>query len=186
MSTLLDVREEKDQADTCLTKLPANDPAVIFRVVNRVAIITLNRPSALNALSHDMVRELTTLIERCRTDGEIIAVVMRGAGTKGFCAGGDVRALYLAATTGDTAWRQFFVDEYRLDFALHTLQKPLVALMDGVTMGGAWDWHRAHFCASSQRERGSRCLKRALGSSRTSAQPTFLGGWRSNWNCTLG
>lgn len=109
---------------------------ILFRVVNRVAIITLNRPSALNALSHDMVRELTEMIERCRMDRKIIAVVMLGAGARGFCAGGDVRALYFAATTGNTDWRRFFVDEYRLDFALHALQKPLVALMDGVTMGG--------------------------------------------------
>ncbi|NPT62223.1 enoyl-CoA hydratase/isomerase family protein [Paraburkholderia elongata] len=109
---------------------------ILFRVVNRVAIITLNRPSALNALSHDMVRELTEMIERCRMDREIIAVVMLGTGARGFCAGGDVRALYLAATTGNTDWRRFFIDEYRLDFALHALQKPLVALMDGVTMGG--------------------------------------------------
>ena len=112
------------------------EPTVLFRVVNGVAIITLNRPSALNALSHDMVRELTVLIERCRTDGEIDAVVLRGAGDKGFCAGGDVRALHQAATHGDTRWRQFFIDEYRLDFALHELIKPLVVLMDGVTMGG--------------------------------------------------
>jgi enoyl-CoA hydratase/carnithine racemase len=109
---------------------------ILFRVVNRVAIITLNRPSALNALSHDMVRELTEMIERCRMDREIVAVVMLGTGGRGFCAGGDVRALYFATTTGNTDWRRFFIDEYRLDFALHALQKPLVALMDGVTMGG--------------------------------------------------
>src|SRR5260370_22644943 len=85
---------------------------ILFRVVNRVAIITLNRPSALNALSHDMVRELTEMIERCRMDREIVAVVMLGTGGRGFCAGGDVRALYLAATTGNTDWRRFFIDEY--------------------------------------------------------------------------
>lgn len=112
------------------------EPTVLFRVVNGVAIITLNRPSVLNALSHDMMLELTVLIERCRTDGEIVAVVLRGAGEKGLCAGGDVRALHQAATSGDTRWRQFFIDEYRLDFALHKLTKPLVVLMDGVTMGG--------------------------------------------------
>jgi enoyl-CoA hydratase/carnithine racemase len=94
---------------------------ILFRVVNRVAIISLNRPSALNALSHDMVRELTEMIERCRMDREIIAVVMLGPGARGFCAGGDVRALYLAASTGNTDWRRFFTDEYRLDFALHAL-----------------------------------------------------------------
>ena len=69
-------------------------PEVLFRVVNRVALITLNRPAALNALSYPMIGELAALLERCRDDDQIVAVVLRGAGEKGFCAGGDVRALY--------------------------------------------------------------------------------------------
>jgi enoyl-CoA hydratase/carnithine racemase len=109
---------------------------VLFRVVNRVAIITVNRPAALNALSHAMVRELAVLIKRCRTDSEIVAVVLRGAGTKGFCAGGDVRALHGMRQRNESGWQQFFIDEYRLDYALHTFPKPVVALLDGITMGG--------------------------------------------------
>ncbi|TDG05648.1 enoyl-CoA hydratase/isomerase family protein [Paraburkholderia guartelaensis] len=113
---------------------------VLFRVVNRVAIVTLNRPAALNALSHAMVRELAVLLERVRTDDGIVALVLEGAGPKGFCAGGDVRAIYRLAREkareGANGWQQFFVDEYRLDYALHTFSKPLVALLDGVTMGG--------------------------------------------------
>ncbi|MBP0595242.1 enoyl-CoA hydratase/isomerase family protein [Paraburkholderia sp. LEh10] len=112
------------------------EPGVLFRVVNRVAIITLNRPAALNALSHQMVRELAVLVERCREDGEIVAVVLRGAGAKGFCAGGDVRALYGMRQRNESGWLQFFIDEYRLDYALHTFPKPVVALLDGITMGG--------------------------------------------------
>ncbi|WP_322011337.1 enoyl-CoA hydratase/isomerase family protein [Paraburkholderia sp. J12] len=116
------------------------DAEVLFRVVNRVAIVTLNRPAALNALSHGMVRTLAALLERVRTDDAIVALVLNGAGPKGFCAGGDVRAIYQAAQhgemLGETGWRQFFVDEYELDYALHTFPKPLVALLDGVTMGG--------------------------------------------------
>ncbi|PAJ79286.1 enoyl-CoA hydratase/isomerase family protein [Burkholderia ubonensis] len=110
-------------------------PEVLCRVLNRVALITLNRPAALNALSHGMVRELAALLERCRTDDQIVAVVLRGAGEKGFCAGGDVRALYRDAARRD-AWLPFFIDEYRLDYAIHTFPKPVVALMDGITMGG--------------------------------------------------
>ena len=119
---------------------PEADKNVLFRVLNRVAIITLNRPVALNALSHAMVRELAVLIERVREDESIVALVLEGAGPKGFCAGGDVRALYQLARArerdGANGWQQFFVDEYRLDYALHTFSKPLVALLDGVTMGG--------------------------------------------------
>ena len=109
---------------------------ILFRVVNRVAIITLNRPAALNALSHAMVRELAVLVEHCRTDSGIVALVLKGAGAKGFCAGGDVREVHRLAKNGDSRWLAFFVDEYRLDYALHTFPKPVVALLDGIAMGG--------------------------------------------------
>ncbi|MBW9103256.1 enoyl-CoA hydratase/isomerase family protein [Paraburkholderia phenoliruptrix] len=109
---------------------------ILFRVVNRVAIITLNRPAALNALSHAMIRELAVLVEHCRNDDGIAALVLKGAGNKGFCAGGDVREVYRLAKNGDSRWLAFFVDEYRLDYALHTFPKPVVALLDGIAMGG--------------------------------------------------
>jgi enoyl-CoA hydratase/carnithine racemase len=109
---------------------------ILFRVVNRVAIITLNRPAALNALSHAMVRELAVLVEHCRADSGIVALVLKGAGAKGFCAGGDVREVHRLVSTGDARWLAFFIDEYRLDYALHTFPKPVVALLDGIAMGG--------------------------------------------------
>lgn len=113
---------------------------VLCHVVNGVAILTLDRPHALNALSHAMLHALAAHIERCRNDERIVASVLRGSGQKGLCAGGDVRALYHAANAGHTdgaqGWRQFFIDEYRLDFALHAFPKPIVALADGITMGG--------------------------------------------------
>ncbi len=121
----------------------ATQPAggrVLSHVVNGVAILTLERPHALNALSHAMVRELAQQIERYREDDAVQALVLRGSGEKGFCAGGDVRALYHAANggriDGEDGWRSFFIDEYRLDFALHAFPKPIVALADGITMGG--------------------------------------------------
>ncbi|WP_345816220.1 enoyl-CoA hydratase/isomerase family protein [Paraburkholderia sp. PREW-6R] len=109
---------------------------ILFRVVNRVGIITLNRPAALNALSHAMVRELAVLVEHCRTDDAIVALVLKGAGSKGFCAGGDVREVHRLAKNRDPRWLAFFVDEYRLDYALHRFPKPVVALLDGIAMGG--------------------------------------------------
>ncbi|MGA9915859.1 MAG: enoyl-CoA hydratase/isomerase family protein [Paraburkholderia sp.] len=112
------------------------DPKVLLRVVNRVAIITLNRPAALNSLSNEMIHELARLVEQCRVNDNIVALVLRGAGEKGFCAGGDVRELYHSVTSGNGNWKQFFVDEYRLDYALHIFPKPVVALMDGIVMGG--------------------------------------------------
>ena len=109
---------------------------VLFTVLNRVAIITLNRPAALNTLSSEMVYELTRVVNHCRLDPDIVAIVLRGAGDKGFCAGGDVRELYQSVTRGESGWRQFFIDEYRLDHTLHVFPKPIVALMDGLSMGG--------------------------------------------------
>ncbi|SMG61440.1 enoyl-CoA hydratase/isomerase family protein [Paraburkholderia susongensis] len=115
---------------------PQVEREILFRVVNRVAIVTLNRPAALNALSHAMVRELAMLVEHCRTDSGIVALVLKGAGDRGFCAGGDVREVYRLATHGDARWLAFFIDEYRLDYVLHTFPKPVVALLDGIAMGG--------------------------------------------------
>jgi enoyl-CoA hydratase/carnithine racemase len=110
-----------------------------FEVVNRVAIVTLDRPRALNALSHAMILRLAEVFGRCTDNDAIRAVVLRGAGEKAFCAGGDVRALYDAArsdTAHETPWLRFFIDEYRLDYAIHRFTKPVVALMDGIVMGG--------------------------------------------------
>lgn len=110
-----------------------------LEVVNRVGIVTLNRPRALNALSHEMIRRLAQAFERCRADDAIAAVVLRGAGEKAFCAGGDIRALHESVRNDaarETPWLHFFIDEYRLDFAIHHFPKPVVALMDGIVMGG--------------------------------------------------
>jgi enoyl-CoA hydratase/carnithine racemase len=114
-------------------------PEVAFEIVNRVAIVTLDRPHALNALSHDMIAQLTACFAICAGDDSIRAVVLRGAGDKSFCAGGDVRKLYHAARNDPhhaTPWLQFFIDEYRLDYTIHRFEKPVIALMDGIVMGG--------------------------------------------------
>ncbi|HEX7913737.1 MAG TPA: enoyl-CoA hydratase/isomerase family protein [Paraburkholderia sp.] len=107
---------------------------VTCRVINRVAIITLNRPSALNTLSPKTVRELTLLIERCGVDRGIAAVIMTGKDDV-FCAGLDLRTLYLGAMAGDKTWRRLVADEYRLIFAFQQLKKPLVVVMDGLATG---------------------------------------------------
>ncbi|SAK61454.1 enoyl-CoA hydratase/isomerase family protein [Caballeronia ptereochthonis] len=114
-------------------------PEVGFEVVNRVAIVTLDRPHALNALSHDMIALLSEILAQCAEDDAIVAVVLRGAGDKAFCAGGDVRKLYHAARNDprhETPWLKFFIDEYRLDYTVHRFRKPVIALMDGIVMGG--------------------------------------------------
>ena len=160
-------------------------PEVLFRVVNRVALITLNRPAALNALSYPMIGELAALLERCRDDDQIVAVVLRGAGEKGFCAGGDVRALYRMVAQRET-WLPFFVDEYRLDYAIHTFPKPVVALMDGVTMGGGMGLAQGRRCVSRPSAARSRCRRRASASCPTSARRISCLACRPNSSCTSG
>ncbi len=98
--------------------------------------ITLNRPGALNALNQDMVDGMTSALLDWREDASVKAVVVDGAGEKGFCAGGDIRMLAESGKAGDgRAWR-FWRDEYRLNTLIQEYPKPYIALIDGITMGG--------------------------------------------------
>ncbi|MGW9630048.1 enoyl-CoA hydratase/isomerase family protein [Agromyces sp. NPDC055520] len=106
-------------------------------VADGVGHVTLDRPQALNALSYEMIRELAVIFEAWRDDTEVGVVVLDGAGERGFCAGGDIRELYGYAANDDHAEaRAFFRAEYRLDATIARYPKPVVAIMDGITMGG--------------------------------------------------
>ncbi|RRO19308.1 enoyl-CoA hydratase/isomerase family protein [Saccharopolyspora rhizosphaerae] len=99
--------------------------------------ITLNRPKALNSLTLGMVREMTEAVEGWRGAEHIRAILIDGAGERGLCAGGDVRALHDAAKAGDeTLPSAFWSEEYRLNSALANYPKPVVGIMDGICMGG--------------------------------------------------
>lgn len=116
---------------------PSSQGDVVTRVANRVGFIELERPQALNALSTDMIRAMQAALERWREDPDVLAVVVRSAHARAFCAGGDIRFLYEAARRGDQdALDTFFTEEYRLDHAIFTYPKPYIALMNGVVMGG--------------------------------------------------
>ncbi|MGZ5034514.1 MAG: enoyl-CoA hydratase/isomerase family protein [Usitatibacter sp.] len=101
-----------------------------------VATVTLNRPAALNALSFGMLQGLARWLDAWERDDRVRIVVLRGAGDKAFCAGGDVRALHASHESGTTQHHEFFEVEYALDYRIHTYPKPIVALMDGIVMGG--------------------------------------------------
>ena len=114
-------------------------------IVGGLGVITLNRPKALNALSLEMVRELTVVLRGWATHPAVHAVLLHGAprpadGSKHpathFCAGGDIRFMHDAALAGDAAVEDFFTEEYSLDHLIHTYPKPTIAWMEGVTMGG--------------------------------------------------
>lgn len=109
---------------------------VLFEVINGFGVITLNRPRALNAITHGMVRSMWQQLTAWADDPAVRAVLIEGAGEKAFCAGGDVRALYDSRLNNATHHRDFFIDEYRLDYLIHRYPKPYLALLDGIVMGG--------------------------------------------------
>jgi enoyl-CoA hydratase/carnithine racemase len=109
---------------------------VLSEIRNHVAIVTLNRPGALNALSLEMILRLRTLFDEYSADPQVFAVLIRGAGEKAFCAGGDIRALYKSFKNGGSLHNEFFAAEYPLDYLLYSYPKPYAALLDGITLGG--------------------------------------------------
>jgi enoyl-CoA hydratase len=108
-----------------------------IRVEDGVGRITLNRPKALNALSYAMVLAIdAALAEWVRDDG-VRSVLVDGAGERGLCAGGDIRAIYDVLLRGDYSLAEtFFRAEYVMNARIAAFPKPYVALMDGITMGG--------------------------------------------------
>ena len=99
-------------------------------------VITLNRPDALNALTLSMVRDITPVLNDWARDPAVEHVVIEGEGEKGFCAGGDIRALHDWGRAGDAEATGFYREEYALNYLIKTFPKPYTALIDGITMGG--------------------------------------------------
>ena len=116
--------------------MDATQDNVLAEVRNHIGHLTLNRPAGLNAITLDMVRLLQQQLDAWATDADVHAVVLRGAGEKAFCAGGDIRSLYDSFKSGDTLHEDFFVEEYALDLTIHHYRKPVLALMDGFVLGG--------------------------------------------------
>ncbi len=99
--------------------------------------VLLNRPQALNALNHDMVRGLDAALAHWVDDPSVERVVISGAGGRAFCAGGDIRLMHELGTHGRYAEQlEFYRDEYRLNQRIARYPKPYVALLDGYVMGG--------------------------------------------------
>ncbi|MDT0445842.1 enoyl-CoA hydratase/isomerase family protein [Streptomyces johnsoniae] len=115
----------------------AAEAPVLLHTEGRAARLTLNRPEALNALTHPMVQHLDRALTAWAEDPAVHTVVIEGAGPRGLCAGGDIRAIHRNALAGDNGpTRAFWRDEYRLNARIARYPKPYVALMDGIVMGG--------------------------------------------------
>ncbi|MBZ0214918.1 MAG: enoyl-CoA hydratase/isomerase family protein, partial [Fimbriimonadaceae bacterium] len=114
----------------------SSEAEVLFSRRGRAGIITLNRPKALNALTHNMVRRIHPQLQQWERDPDIARVLIEGTGDKAFCAGGDVRALYDLGKAQDPAFLDFYREEYRLNTYIKRYSKPYIALIDGIVMGG--------------------------------------------------
>jgi enoyl-CoA hydratase/carnithine racemase len=115
---------------------PSATDQILAEVRNHIGHLTLNRPTGLNALTLDMVRSLQRHLDQWAQDPQVHAVMLRGEGPKGFCAGGDIRSLHDSYKAGEKLHEDFFVEEYALDLCIHRYRKPVLVLMDGFTLGG--------------------------------------------------
>jgi enoyl-CoA hydratase/carnithine racemase len=113
-----------------------SEAPVLARVENGLGRLTLNRPKALHALNTDMCLLMTQALLAWRDDPAVRAVMIDHAGERGFCAGGDIRMLAESGKGDGAEARAFFLAEYRLNHLLFVYPKPVVAVMDGITMGG--------------------------------------------------
>ncbi len=112
------------------------EPDLIARCEGSAGIIRLNRPKAINAVTLEMFRDIDKALDAFEADPAVAVIVLEGAGERGLCAGGDIRALYdsskVQGDLGKVLWRE----EYILNARIATFPKPYVAFMDGIVMGG--------------------------------------------------
>jgi len=118
----------------------------------QLGLITLTRPQALNALNQTMIQTMYQQLNDWEGANHIKAVVIRAAEGRAFCAGGDVRSVYERKLKHDSNLANFFRDEYTLNRCIHDYQKPYIALIDGITMGGGAgiSVHGSHRVASDR------------------------------------
>lgn len=110
---------------------------VLVRREGAAGCLSLNRPKAIHALTLDMVHAMTEALLGWRDDPEVKVVIIDHAEGRGFCAGGDIAFLRNSALNDNgVSGRKFFHDEYQLNHLIFTYEKPVVAFMDGITMGG--------------------------------------------------
>lgn len=126
-----------------LTRLNSADAAVVFETATTdngrlIGFATLNAPKSLNALNFEMISLLEPQLQQWDKDDNIALVVLKGAGEKAFCAGGDVVSLHKAMSEGkpSSLVEEFFTQEYQLDYLIHCYNKPILVWGNGIVMGG--------------------------------------------------
>ena len=109
---------------------------ILFERRGALGAATLNRPAALNALTLGMIRELGPRLRGWAVDASVAAVLVKGAGDRAFCAGGDLRSFWDSRHGDRLQAGEFFREEYRLNRQIFTFPKPYIAVIDGIVMGG--------------------------------------------------
>ena len=129
-----------------MSRVSVQDDEIIVREQRALRRITLNRPKAINALTLEMAVAMTARLRSWASDPAVGAILIDGAGERALCAGGDIRALYDAAKSGNPLPQTFWSTEYRLDVLIARYPKPVIAVMDGLVMGGGvgLSAHAAH------------------------------------------
>ena len=123
------------------------EPELLVRTEGRAGRLTLNRPKALNALTHEQCLETSAALARWRDDPGVDLVILDAAGDRAFCAGGDIAYMYEQGCAGNfDAGRAFWRDEYRMNAQLAEYPKPVVSFLQGFVMGGGvgYGCHVAH------------------------------------------
>ncbi|HEY2884840.1 MAG TPA: enoyl-CoA hydratase/isomerase family protein [Rhizomicrobium sp.] len=114
----------------------SEEAEILYKCRGAVGLITLNRPKALNALTHAMCVSMKDQLATWASDDAVKCVVIQGTGERAFCAGGDIRTLYDSGKAGTPYAVEFYRDEYLLNAAIKHHPKPYVALLRGFVMGG--------------------------------------------------
>ncbi|MGX1305968.1 enoyl-CoA hydratase [Amorphus suaedae] len=109
---------------------------VVFERHGHTGLVILNRPKALNALTHEMVRAMYATLNEWANDPLLRQVIVTAAGDRAFCAGGDIRYIWGTGRERHAEAVSFFRDEYRLNVLIKRFPKPYIALIDGICMGG--------------------------------------------------
>jgi enoyl-CoA hydratase len=109
---------------------------LIARVEGTAGVIRLNRPKAINAVTLGMFRDIEKALDRFEADPAVSVILLEGAGERGLCAGGDIRALWESSKVDGDLGKILWREEYFLNARIKQFPKPYVAFMDGIVMGG--------------------------------------------------
>jgi enoyl-CoA hydratase len=115
---------------------PLGEPDLIARREGVAGVIRLNRPKAINAVTLEMFRDIDKALDQFEADPAVGLILLEGAGERGLCAGGDIRALYESSKVNGDLGKILWREEYILNARIAKFAKPYVAFMDGIVMGG--------------------------------------------------